>query len=85
MWAVLWIVCLSAGLLMAVTGGLYVVLDLIYEATTMTDLWKTLRQGQVSTATLTTVLEALGDHPFCRSSPELAKQVAQFRLRLLSL
>lgn len=36
-------------------------------------------------ARLAAVLEALADHPFCRSSPELAEQVAQFRLRLLGL
>ncbi|SBO43491.1 hypothetical protein [Cyanobium sp. NIES-981] len=36
-------------------------------------------------ASLATVLEQLADHPFCRSSPELAEQVAQFRLRLLGL
>ncbi|EDY39128.1 conserved hypothetical protein [Cyanobium sp. PCC 7001] len=36
-------------------------------------------------ASLAAVLEQLADHPFRRSSPELAEQVAQFRLRLLGL
>ncbi len=36
-------------------------------------------------ARLAAVLEAVADHPFRRSSPELAEQVAQFRLRLLGL
>lgn len=36
-------------------------------------------------ARLAAVLEAVADHPFRRSSPELAEQVAQFRLRLLNL
>jgi hypothetical protein len=36
-------------------------------------------------SSLTRVLEQLAEHPFCASSPELALQVAQFRLRLLGL
>ncbi|MEX1324975.1 MAG: hypothetical protein AB1Z21_12415 [Synechococcaceae cyanobacterium] len=31
------------------------------------------------------ILQALADHPFRRSQPELAEQVAAFRLRLLGL
>ncbi|MCP9887988.1 hypothetical protein KBY96_08610 [Cyanobium sp. ATX 6A2] len=31
------------------------------------------------------VLQALAEHPFQRSQPELAAQVASFRLRLLGL
>jgi hypothetical protein len=31
------------------------------------------------------VLAAMADHPFLQSSPEMAKQVAAFRVRLLDL
>lgn len=34
---------------------------------------------------LALVLQALSDHPFQRSQPEVAAQVASFRLRLLGL
>lgn len=36
-------------------------------------------------ATLTLVLGELSDHPFRESEPELAEQVARFRLRLFGL
>jgi hypothetical protein len=31
------------------------------------------------------VLERLGDHPFLRQNPDMARQVAHFRVRLLRL
>ena len=31
------------------------------------------------------VLRAIDEHPFARQQPELARQVAQFRIRLLGL
>jgi hypothetical protein len=34
---------------------------------------------------LTLILAELAEHPFQQSQPELAEQVAQFRLRLLGL
>ena len=34
---------------------------------------------------LEAVLEAMADHPFLISSPEMARQVASFRIRLLEL
>ena len=34
---------------------------------------------------LEAVLEAMADHPFLISSPEIARQVAAFRIRLLEL
>jgi hypothetical protein len=34
---------------------------------------------------LVTVLEQLREHPFHRQNPELARQVAEFRVRLLGL
>lgn len=34
---------------------------------------------------LALILETLADHPFRRTQPELASQVASFRLRLLGL
>lgn len=34
---------------------------------------------------LTQVLAELSEHPFSRSHPELAEQVARFRIRLLGL
>ena len=34
---------------------------------------------------LTSVLDAMSDHPFLISSPETARQVATFRIRLLEL
>ena len=36
-------------------------------------------------AKLDLMLEGLGDHPFLQNQPELARQVAAFRLRLLGL
>jgi hypothetical protein len=36
-------------------------------------------------ATLTQVLGELSDHPFRKSEPELAEQVARFRLRLFGM
>ncbi len=34
---------------------------------------------------LKNVLEAIKDHPFLNESPEMAKEVAKFRIRLLNL
>ena len=51
--------------------------------------WKQLRSnesGQVSQDShLENVLTAMADHPFLISSPEMARQVAAFRIRLLEL
>ena len=51
--------------------------------------WKQLRAGNgpdVSQSDhLEQVLSAMGDHPFLISSPEMARQVAAFRIRLLEL
>ena len=51
--------------------------------------WKQLRSnesGEVSQDShLEKVLSAMADHPFLISSPEMARQVAAFRIRLLEL
>jgi hypothetical protein len=51
--------------------------------------WKQLRSGKGSNASqgdhLEAVLAAMADHPFLISSPEMARQVAGFRIRLLEL
>ncbi len=51
--------------------------------------WKQLRAGGASHANrdehLEAVLAELSDHPFLISSPDMAKQVATFRIRLLEL
>ena len=51
--------------------------------------WKRLK-SQASTAAasddfIDQVFEAMADHPFVISSPDMAKQVAAFRIRLLDL
>ena len=54
-------------------------------------LWKQSFNSTTSSADLTQeqktdqVLAAMADHPFLQSSPEMAKQVAGFRVRLLDL
>ena len=51
--------------------------------------WKQLRSsnsGEVSQEQhLEAVFEAMADHPFLISSPDMARQVAAFRIRLLEL
>ena len=51
--------------------------------------WKQLMTGsdpEVSQSDhLEQVLSAMGDHPFLISSPDMARQVAAFRIRLLEL
>ena len=51
--------------------------------------WKQLRTGTSRETTqndhLEEVLSAMADHPFLISSPEMARQVAAFRIRLLEL
>jgi hypothetical protein len=42
-------------------------------------------QAMVRSERLTAVLELVRDHPFFQAQPELAHQVAAFRLRLLGL
>ena len=52
------------------------------------DAWKAdvRRNGERDVKSrLEIVMEALQDHPFMESSPEMARQVADFRLRLLDL
>lgn len=41
--------------------------------------------GLDPTAKVELILGGLGDHPFLQNQPELARQVAAFRLRLLGL
>ncbi|MGB1416688.1 MAG: hypothetical protein ACPHAS_06975 [Synechococcus sp.] len=54
-------------------------------------LWKQMFIASSSNAELSPeqktehVLEAMADHPFLASSPEMARQVAAFRVRLLDL
>ena len=52
-------------------------------------IWKQLRtkskEDLSQDAHLETVLTAMADHPFLISSPEIARQVAAFRIRLLEL
>ena len=51
--------------------------------------WKQLRGSSTAELSqeehLEAVLEAMADHPFLISSPEMARQVAAFRIRLLEL
>ena len=51
--------------------------------------WKQLRVSSTAELSqeehLEAVLEAIADHPFLISSPEMARQVAAFRIRLLEL
>ena len=51
--------------------------------------WKHLRAGGESPANrdehLEAVLAKISDHPFLISSPDMARQVATFRIRLLEL
>ncbi|MEC8215212.1 MAG: hypothetical protein VX069_09090 [Cyanobacteriota bacterium] len=51
--------------------------------------WKQLRGGNNSKVSqgdhLEAVLAAMADHPFLISSPDMARQVAGFRIRLLEL
>jgi hypothetical protein len=54
------------------------------------EAWK-IQPGPASGTTMTTeekldhVLESVHDHPFAMATPDLARQVARFRIRLLSL
>jgi hypothetical protein len=43
------------------------------------------QHGLPASDKLTLILAELAEHPFHQSQPELAEQVAQFRLRLLGL
>jgi hypothetical protein len=43
------------------------------------------QHGLAASDKLTLILAELAEHPFHQSQPELAEQVAQFRLRLLGL
>ena len=51
--------------------------------------WKQLRGSNKAELSpddhLEAVLEAMADHPFLISSPDMARQVAAFRIRLLEL
>ena len=51
--------------------------------------WKRLKGQDSDTAAgdafVDRVFEAMADHPFLVSSPEMARQVAAFRIRLLDL
>ena len=51
--------------------------------------WKQLRSSNKAELSqeehLEAVLEAMADHPFLISSPDMARQVAAFRIRLLEL
>ena len=51
--------------------------------------WKKLVPQATSSASqaerIETALAAMKDHPFVISSPEIARQVAEFRIRLLEL
>ena len=51
--------------------------------------WKRLKGQDSDTAAgdafVDRVFEAMADHPFLISSPEMARQVAAFRIRLLDL
>ena len=50
--------------------------------------WKQLRSSKADLSQeehLEAVLEAMADHPFLISSPDMARQVAAFRIRLLEL
>ena len=51
--------------------------------------WKKLRAGAEANVNqeehLAAVLSELSDHPFLISSPDMARQVATFRIRLLDL
>ena len=51
--------------------------------------WKQLRSSSKAELSqeehLEAVLEAMADHPFLISSPDMARQVAAFRIRLLEL
>ena len=51
--------------------------------------WKQLRSSNKAELSqeehLEAVLEAMSDHPFLISSPDMARQVAAFRIRLLEL
>ena len=50
--------------------------------------WKQLRGRKAELSQeehLEAVLEAMADHPFLISSPDMARQVAAFRIRLLEL
>ena len=52
------------------------------------DAWKqhSLQHGELDTEARTTaVLASVGDHPFAQAQPEMARQVAAFRIRLLGL
>ena len=54
-------------------------------------LWKQIAASAPADSSLTQkdkvnqVLDAMADHPFLQSSPEMARQVADFRVRLLDL
>jgi hypothetical protein len=41
--------------------------------------------GLENEAKLPLILERVSDHPFLKENPEMARQVAEFRLRLLGL
>ena len=51
--------------------------------------WKTMEQSssqsEAQDQKLEAVFQAMADHPFVISSPEMARQVAAFRIRLLDL
>ena len=51
--------------------------------------WKSVAQrstdDEAAEQRLEAVFEAMADHPFVISSPEMARQVAAFRIRLLDL
>jgi len=55
------------------------------------EAWSGLRQGptpaapETVTAVLEAVLEQLRDHPFAAADPAMARQVGEFRIRLLGL
>ena len=41
--------------------------------------------SEPASARLDRVLEQVADHPFAQANPEVARQVAEFRIRLLGL
>ena len=54
------------------------------------EAWNRLSRGQASgsggsEALLEAVLTQLADHPFAQSDPAMARQVGEFRIRLLGL
>ncbi|MFM7269050.1 MAG: hypothetical protein ACKOZT_10785 [Cyanobium sp.] len=55
------------------------------------EAWARLRQGptpaapETAMAVLEAVLEQLRDHPFAAADPAMARQVGEFRIRLLGL